>query len=309
MCAFATAVVAAAVLVASGCGGSGAKQTAHYTTTPPTTSGASSQPIAQRSPHLAAGPLVVPIRANTMVYLKQHLYSARFLSATRLAIPGIAGSSNCPSVPDKLVVRSPHAVRVDLVLGSWSRTASGLRVRVPHSPGMCLDDLVPTPVVISINAKQIDVHQALKVSLYYPKGVIRRYKRPIAMTVPPLPTPRIREEVRVARSSNLRLFSIFPKVPGQRRCVIPNGAPSPKSYTGICRTSVRSRRTMEPSVRVNFSESWWPHCPPMAACSPRTLRHHTWQVIEGQPIIKPGTKPHIYAIHLRGATAPQDYYK
>ncbi len=32
---------------------------------------------------------------------------ARFLSPTRLAIPGIVGSSNCPSVPDKLIVREP----------------------------------------------------------------------------------------------------------------------------------------------------------------------------------------------------------
>jgi hypothetical protein len=241
--------------------------------------------------------------------LKRHLYSAVFLSRTRLAIPGIAGSSNCPSVPDKLMVRNPHAIWIDLVIGSWGKTASGLRVRVPRSPGICLDDLVPIPVVISINPSRVDVHQPLKVSLYYPKGVIRRYKRPVVITVPPLATARIRGEVRVARSANLRLFSIFPRVPGERRCVIPDGGPSTKSYTGICQTSVRSRRTMEPSVRVNFTESWWPHCPPMVACSPRTLRHHTWQVIEGEPIIKPGAKVHIYAIHLRGATAPQDYYK
>jgi hypothetical protein len=100
-----------------------------------------------------------------------------------------------------------------------------------------LDDLVPSPVVISINPKQIDVRHPVKVSLYYPKGVVRRYKRPVVVTVPPLATARIREEVRVARSSNPGLFSIFPKVPGGRRCAIPADAPSPRRYQGICETN------------------------------------------------------------------------
>ena len=250
------AAVISGVLVGSGCAGSS------HATTPPTTSGAVAQPVAQRSSNNGTGPLVVPISANAMRNLKRHLYSARFLSPTRLAIPGILGSSNCPSVPVKLIVRSPHAIRVKLVVGSWSRTASGLRRRVAHSPHTCLDDLVPSPVVISINPKQIDVHHPLKVSLYYPEGVVRRYKRPVVFTVSPLATARIREGVRVARSSNPGLYSIFPKVPGERRCSIPADAPSPRRYQGICQTSVRSRRTMEPSVSVDFTESWWPHCPP-----------------------------------------------
>lgn len=308
MRALATAVaVLAGVLAASGCGGSGAKLTAHHTITPPTTGGAVSQPVAQRSSHNGTGPLVVPISATEMRSLKQHLFGARFLSPTRLAIPAIVGSSNCPSVPAELVVRSPHAIRVDLVVGSWSRTASGLRVRVPHSPGVCLTDLHQVPIVIAIDPKQIDVHHRLKVSLYYPKGVIRRYGRPVVVTVPPLATARVREEVRVARSSNPGLFSIFPKVPGARRCAIPADAPSPRRYQGICQTNVRPRRTMEPSVSVDFTESWWPHCPPMAACSPRDLRHHTWQIIEGEPIVRPGAKLHVYATHSRGATPPQLY--
>jgi hypothetical protein len=157
-------------MAAAGCGGSSAV----------------SQPVARTTPSRGTGALVIPMSANAMQYLKRHLYSARFLSATRVAIPGIAGSSNCPSVPSKLAVRSRHAVRVDLVVGSWSRTASGRRVRVPHSPNICLDDLVPTPVVISIDPRRIDVHDQLKVSLYYPKGVIRRYERPVVFTVPPL---------------------------------------------------------------------------------------------------------------------------
>ena len=72
-------------------------------------------------------------------------------------------------------------------IGSWHRTASGLRVQVPHLPpgGACLDNLVISPVVIAINPKQIDVHHRLRVSLYYRKGVIRGHK-PVAFTAPPL---------------------------------------------------------------------------------------------------------------------------
>jgi len=142
-------------------------------------------PIA-RTTQSKGRPLVVPINANTMRRLKLHLLGPRFLSSTRLAIPGIAGSSNCPSVPVKLIVQSPHAIRVDLVIGSWNRTALGLRVRVPRSPHLCFDDLVPTPVVIAIDPKLIDVHHRLKISLYYPRNVIRRYERPVVGTAPPL---------------------------------------------------------------------------------------------------------------------------
>lgn len=254
-------------------------------------------------------PLSVPESGKTLAGLRRELtlaHSARFVSSTRLAFLTV-GSSNCPSVPVKLVVQSPHAIRVNLVVGSWSRTSSGLRLRMPHPPRICLADAHISPVVVTINPKQINVYHQLKVSLYYPKGVIRRYTRPVVFTVPLLATARIREEVRVARSSNLRLFSIFPTVPGTRRCSIPDGALGTKPIPGTCQTSVRPRRTMEPSVSVTFTESWWPHCPPMTACSPRALRHHIWQVIEGEPIVKRGAKLHVYATHSRGATAPQDY--
>lgn len=236
--------------------------------------------------------------------LKRHLHRARFLSQTRLAIPGIAGSSNCPSVPVGLIVRNPHSIRIDMAVGRWRRTRSGLRVRAPHPPRLCLEDLVPTPVVISIDSTRIDVYRKLDVEVYYPKGVIRRYKRPVVFTVPPLATARIREEVQVARASN-RLFSIFPEVPGTKGCALPRNTHPGRNFRGICRTSVRSRRTIEPSESVTFTESWWPHCPQMAACSPRTLRHHTWQVVEGETVVRLGTKPRVYAIHSRGATAPQ----
>ena len=284
----------ATVLALSGCGGSGASK-------PKTV--VSPVAVSRTTSSKGTGPLVVAISQKTRHSLEQHLYSATFLSPTRLAIPGIVGSSNCPSVPDKLIVRSPHAIWIKLVTGSWSRTASGRRVEAPHSSGLCLDDLHPVPVVVAINPARIDVHHQMKVSLYYPKAAIRRYKRPVVVTVPPLATARLREEVRVARASNA-LFSIFPAVPGERRCLIPS-ADRQRRFAGICQTSVRSRRTMEPSESVTFTESWWPHCPPMVACSPRALRHHTWQVIEGETIVKPGTKPHVYAIHSRGAAAPQ----
>lgn len=172
----AAVAVIAGLLVASGCAGSHRTKTS--IPTGPT-------PIVRTSPSKGR-PLVVPTSPNAMRRLKRHLRGPRFLSPTRLAIPGIAGSSNCPSVPVKLIVQRPHAIRIDLVVGSWNRTASGLRVRVPRSPGLCLQDLVPTPVVLSINPRQIDVHHRLRVSLYYPEGVIRRYERPVVGTVPPL---------------------------------------------------------------------------------------------------------------------------
>lgn len=59
---------------------------------------------------------------------------------------------------------------------------------MPHQPpgGVCLQDLVISPVVVAINPKQIDVHHSLRVSIYYRKGVIRSHKRPVVFTLPPL---------------------------------------------------------------------------------------------------------------------------
>lgn len=181
-------------------------------------------------------------------------------------------------------------------------------MQVPRRPRICLADLHPVPVVVAVDPAEIDVHLPLKVSLYYPAFAVRRYRRPVVVTVPPLATARVREEVRVARASN-RLFSIFPAVPGSERCAIPHNTRPAQDFRGICRTSVRSRRTMEPSWSVTFTERWGPSCPPGADCPVVQLtRHHTWQVIEGETIVKPRTKPRVYATRSRGDNAPQ-YYK
>jgi hypothetical protein len=163
--------VIVSVLVASGCAGSGKKPATTVASPPP-------------APVTHAHPVVLPISPKGMRGLDPG-ERARFLSPTRLALGGIAGSSNCPSVPVKLIVRGRHAIRIDLAVGSWGRTAAGRRVQVPRRPRICLADLHPVPVVIAINPGQIDVHHRLKVSLYYPSFAIRRYKRPVVVTVPP----------------------------------------------------------------------------------------------------------------------------
>jgi hypothetical protein len=57
---------------------------------------------------------------------------------------------------------------------------------VPRRPGICLTDLVPTPVVVAIDRKQIDPHHRLRISLFYAKFVSPRYGRPVVVTAPPL---------------------------------------------------------------------------------------------------------------------------
>lgn len=294
----ATAIaVLTAVLLASGCASSAARK--------PTTSVVLPAPAGPAGSTTVVHPVVLPISPRGMRGIDP-LDGARFLSPGRLAIAGIAGSSNCPSVPKELVVENRHRIRIDLVVGSWGRTASGHRVQVPHRPRICLADLHPVPVVVAIDPARIDVHHRLTVSLYYPKFAGPRYRRPVVVTVPPLPTSRIREVVRIARSSHPRLFAIFPTAPGEERCVIPHHMPPPQDFRGICQTIVRSRRTMEPSWSVLFTESWGPSCPPGADCpASRLTRRHTWQVIEGETIVMRGSKPRVYATRSRGARPPQ----
>lgn len=291
-------VLLATVLVASGCASSGMKQ--------PTTSVVSPAAVRPTGP-VATPPVVLPISPRGMHGLDPP-QAALFLSPTRLAIAGIAGSSNCPSVPKKLNVESRHRIRIDLAVGSWGRTASGRRVQVLHRPGACLQDLHPVPVVIAVDPARIDVHHQLKVSLHYPKFAVRNYRRPVIVTVPPLPTAQVRQEVRIARATNRRLFSIFPPVPGTRRCLIPHNTLPAQDFRGICQTSIRWGRTMEPSWTVIFTESWSPSCPPGADCpAPQLTLHHTWEVGEGEAMETAGSKPRVGAPRSRGATAPQDY--
>ncbi len=106
-------------------------------------------------------PLVVAVAPRHMKGLK-YLHGARLLSPTRLAIV-TAGSSGCPSVPHRLLVRTPHAIDIRLI------------IKTPPN-GACLDNLVATPIVIAIDPKQIDVHHRLTIRLYYPTGVLRKSK-------------------------------------------------------------------------------------------------------------------------------------
>jgi hypothetical protein len=159
-----------------GCAGSGGSQ--------PSTSDRPTN--ASRPMPLGTRPLVVPVSPKNVPALTK-TRAPRFLSPRRLAL-FTAGSSNCPSAPARLVVQTPHAIRIDLAIGSWHRIGSGRRMQVPHLPpgGARLQDLVISPVVVVINPKQIDVHHRVRVSLYYRKGVVRSHKRPVVLTVPPL---------------------------------------------------------------------------------------------------------------------------
>jgi hypothetical protein len=159
-----------------GCAGGGGSQSS---TSAGPTNGPRPMPLGTR-------PLVVPVGPEGMRVL-ENLRAPRFLSPRRLAL-FTAGSSNCPSAPARLVVETPHAIRIDLAIGSWLRIGSSRRMQVRHRPpgGVCLQDLVTSPVVVAIDPKRIDVHHRLRVSLYYRKGVIRSQKRPVVFTAPPL---------------------------------------------------------------------------------------------------------------------------
>ena len=109
---------------------------------------------------------------------------ARFLSPTRLAIVTTA-SSSCPAVPDRLVVRDRHTIRLNLTEGSW-RTAKDphrhvLVAQRPPPNETCTTGLAATPMVIAVNSKQIDVHHRLTIRLYY-----YYLAKPVTLTAPPL---------------------------------------------------------------------------------------------------------------------------
>lgn len=122
------------------------------------------------------------------------------------------------------------------------------------------------------------------------------------------PASSRRHEIQVARSSN-RLFAIFPLLAGERRCAIPVGGPVKTSFRGTCQTSVHRAQTHEPAMIVAFTERWRrPACAPaLAAACPHPMAHHTWQVVEGEPIVTTGATFNVLATRPSGATAPQDY--
>jgi hypothetical protein len=108
---------------------------------------------------------------------------ARLLSPTRLAIVTM-GSSSCPAVPDRLVVQNRDTIRIHLTEGSWRPANSShhmVLVAQPPSNGICTTDLGPTPIVVAINPKQIDVHHPLTIHLYY-YGLTK----PVTRTAPAL---------------------------------------------------------------------------------------------------------------------------
>lgn len=115
-----------------------------------------------------------------------------FLSPTSLAI-ATSGSSNCPTVPDKLVVLTPDTIRIDLARGSWQPTGTWLHHRVrghriprmrlvahPPANGACFLDLTDTPMIVSLPS-QINIHHRLTIRFYYPPT-----QKPFVATVPPL---------------------------------------------------------------------------------------------------------------------------
>ena len=120
---------------------------------------------------------------------------------------------------------------------------------------------------------------------------------------------RQHQVVQVARSSN-RYFSIFPTVPGKRRCVVPlNTMALRAAYRGTCQTSVRINPVMQaPEFIVTFTEQWRrPICAPALAvgCLHPWLRH-TWRVIEVGST-QTDAKLQINSTRSRGAKPPQDY--
>ena len=125
-----------------------------------------------------------------------------------------------------------------------------------------------------------------------------------------LESPRV-QQIRLARASNPRIFSIFPAVPGRKTCGIPAGGAhrKPLLLPATCETSIRSAATHEPALVVTFTERWrFPPCPRGADCLNRLLLHSTWQVVERVPMVTTTSGLRVIATRTSGATPPQ-YWK
>jgi hypothetical protein len=115
-------------------------------------------------------------------------------------------------------------------------------------------------------------------------------------------------EIHVARASD-RHLSIFPAVPGKRRCSFPEGGThiTPHVIHGMCSTSIRLRHNYgEPSWIVTMTERWGPvgSCPANGDCMVTSRRHSTWRVIEGK---SPTSVIRVLVTRISGATPPQLY--
>ena len=146
------ALIAAAGIALAGCGGSHAS---------------SSGP----RPHSHDPPAVAPLHAPRVRHF------AQLLSPTRLGIV-TTGSSSCPSVPDELVVVTPHNIRIHLTVGSWDR---GKLVEHPPPGGVCTADYGTTQMVLTIDPKLIAVQRPLTVEFLYPDS-----KKPLVRVAAPL---------------------------------------------------------------------------------------------------------------------------
>ncbi len=183
------ALIAAAGFTVAGCGGSrasgpppGQHQRPHY-------------PVVVHSPVVRG---VTPPRTNwnvptppdEIVSPPARLASplATIRSATQLLIVTL-GSSSCPSVPDKLVVENRHTIQIHLIPGMWVKGQP-----VAKSPGACTLDYGPTPMIVAIDPKLVDVHHTLTVRFLHRDSTKRE-----VVTVAPLRGPHYPAVVRSPR--------------------------------------------------------------------------------------------------------------
>jgi len=121
-----------------------------------------------------------------------------------------------------------------------------------------------------------------------------------------LASPR-EHQIALARASDV-LFSIFPAKPGAKSCVIGGGGFRTTPLRGVCSTSIRRAQAHGPELIVSFTERWaYQPCRSGTECVLEHTFHHTWHVLETEPILTQGARLHIAATQESGAPAPQFY--
>ncbi|MDX6482083.1 MAG: hypothetical protein QOG85_2593 [Gaiellaceae bacterium] len=148
------ALIATAAIALAGCGE--ARHSAGVTPKP------KPEPKAKRYPFVVNSPRVA-VMNETSLPTRGPIAIAQLLSPTRLRIV-TTGSSSCPSVPDELIVLSPHRVRLHLTAGSWD---NGEPTAVPPLNGICTADLGTSGMVVTIDPTLVDVHSRLTVAFIY----------------------------------------------------------------------------------------------------------------------------------------------